>query len=149
MNFPSAAIATRPSDQVFELYLDGAPYRSAADIARTHGDSLVLFSPPHLAKISRNFVSPARYLGISDCRNRPAVVRKELLRSGPPNQSRGRRSPLQKSPQLKPAITRNIPGGSYEITKQLPERNGEFEYRIRSINEPHERVARESELQRS
>ena len=51
--------------------------------------------------------------------------------------------------QLKPDITRNISGGSYEITRQLPERNGEFEYRIRSINEPHERVARESELQRS
>jgi hypothetical protein len=48
--------------------------------------------------------------------------------------------------QLKPDVRRNIPGGSYEITKQLPASGGEFEYRIKSMNEPHERVARESEL---
>ena len=48
--------------------------------------------------------------------------------------------------QLTPTISRNVPGGSYEITKKLPERSGEFEYRIKSMNEPHERVARESEL---
>jgi hypothetical protein len=28
----------------------------------------------------------------------------------------------------------------------LPERHGEFEYRIRNMNEQHERMARESEL---
>jgi hypothetical protein len=38
--------------------------------------------------------------------------------------------------------------GGYVVTKQLPERDGEFEYRIKSISEPHERVARESELAR-
>jgi hypothetical protein len=32
------------------------------------------------------------------------------------------------------------------VTMQLPEREGEFEYRIRSPDEPHERIARESEL---
>ena len=32
------------------------------------------------------------------------------------------------------------------VTKKLPEHNGEFEYRVRSVNEPHERVVRESEL---
>ena len=48
--------------------------------------------------------------------------------------------------ELAPAIARNMPGGTYEITKQLPERNGEFEYRIKNINEPHERVVREIEL---
>jgi len=48
--------------------------------------------------------------------------------------------------QLIPAISRNVPGGSFEITKKLPERDGEFEYRIKSMNERHERVARESEL---
>jgi len=36
-------------------------------------------------------------------------------------------------------------GGVFEVTKQLPG-NGEPEYRIKSANEPHERVARESEL---
>jgi hypothetical protein len=40
----------------------------------------------------------------------------------------------------------NAPGGAYVITKQLPERNGEFEYRIKSATEPHQRVVRESQL---
>ena len=46
------------------------------------------------------------------------------------------------------AINRNAAGGSYVVTKQLPERAGEFEYRIKSASESHERVARESELVR-
>ena len=45
-------------------------------------------------------------------------------------------------------INRSATGGSYVVTKQLPERDGEFEYRIKSVSEPHERVARESELAR-
>jgi len=48
--------------------------------------------------------------------------------------------------QLIPSISRNVPGGSFEIIKKLPERDGEFEYRIKSMSEPHERVARESKL---
>ena len=48
--------------------------------------------------------------------------------------------------ELKPDVNRNIPGGTYVVTKRLPENAGEFEYRIKSINEAHERVARESEL---
>ena len=40
----------------------------------------------------------------------------------------------------------NLPGGAYVITKQLPERDGEFEYRIKSVTEPHERAVRESQL---
>ena len=35
--------------------------------------------------------------------------------------------------------------GVFEVIKQLPGGN-EPEYRIKSANEPHERVARESEL---
>jgi hypothetical protein len=46
---------------------------------------------------------------------------------------------------LKPAVSRNVPGGIFEVVKQLPG-NGEREYRIKSANEPHERIARESEL---
>ena len=46
---------------------------------------------------------------------------------------------------LTPAISRNVPGGVYEVVKQLPGVN-EPEYRIKSANEPHQRVARESEL---
>jgi hypothetical protein len=36
--------------------------------------------------------------------------------------------------------------GVYVVTAKLPERDGEFEYRIRSTAEQHERMARESEL---
>ena len=35
----------------------------------------------------------------------------------------------------------NVPGGAYVVTAKLPERDGEFEYRVRSSDEPHERVA--------
>jgi hypothetical protein len=42
---------------------------------------------------------------------------------------------------------REIAGG-YVVTKQLPEREGEFEYRIKAVSEPYERVARESQLDR-
>jgi hypothetical protein len=38
------------------------------------------------------------------------------------------------------------PRGAYVVTAKLPERDGEFEYRIRNMNEQHERMARESEL---
>jgi hypothetical protein len=38
-------------------------------------------------------------------------------------------------------------GGIYMITARLPEStNGQFEYRIKDLNEQHERVAKESEL---
>ena len=47
---------------------------------------------------------------------------------------------------LKPAVSRNVPGGVYEVTKQLPHNGREFEYRIKSANESHERVVQESEL---
>ena len=47
---------------------------------------------------------------------------------------------------IKPALSRNVPGGVYTVTKQLPENRGEFEYRIKSMDEVHERIARESEL---
>jgi predicted transcriptional regulator len=45
-------------------------------------------------------------------------------------------------------INRSSRGGSYVVTKQLPERSGEFEYRIKSASESHERVAREGDLVR-
>ncbi len=47
---------------------------------------------------------------------------------------------------LRPAVSRNVPGGLYKVIKVLPDRNGEREYRIKSANESHERVAQESEL---
>ena len=47
---------------------------------------------------------------------------------------------------LRRAVSRNVPGGAYEVTKRLPHNGREFEYRIKSVNEEHERVAGESEL---
>ena len=44
-------------------------------------------------------------------------------------------------------MQRQAAAGPYVVIRQLPERNGEFEYRIKSAAEAHERVARESELQ--
>jgi len=38
------------------------------------------------------------------------------------------------------------PGGAYVVVALLPERDGQFEYRIKHSKEPHERVAKESEL---
>ena len=45
-------------------------------------------------------------------------------------------------------LNRGAASGTYEVTRQLPERNGEFEYQIKSAGEPHARVVRESELSR-
>jgi hypothetical protein len=42
----------------------------------------------------------------------------------------------------------NMPGGVFVVTKKLPEQNGEFQYRIKKSNEPHERVVRESQMSR-
>jgi hypothetical protein len=36
--------------------------------------------------------------------------------------------------------------GRYSITRLLPEKDGQFEYRIKHLSEEHERVAIESEL---
>ena len=35
---------------------------------------------------------------------------------------------------------RNVPGGVYGVTKLLPHNGSEFEYRIKSASEEHERV---------
>jgi hypothetical protein len=47
---------------------------------------------------------------------------------------------------LSPSHNLNIPGDACTVTEKLPKRNGEFEYRVRSANEPYERVVRESDL---
>jgi hypothetical protein len=36
--------------------------------------------------------------------------------------------------------------GPYVVIKRLPKRRGEFEYEIKSVSEPDERVVRESQL---
>jgi len=39
--------------------------------------------------------------------------------------------------------------GVYQITQLLPTESGTFQYRIKSRNEPHERVVKEHELERA
>jgi hypothetical protein len=53
--------------------------------------------------------------------------------------------------ELEPSVQRWAAGGIYEVTKRLPESetSGEREYRIKSVNEPYERVARESDLSKA
>jgi hypothetical protein len=45
-------------------------------------------------------------------------------------------------------FARSAPYGTYIVMAELPEQDGEFQYRIKSIVERHERLARESELRR-
>ncbi len=44
---------------------------------------------------------------------------------------------------------RSAASGDYEVVRQLPNSEGEFHYRIKSTMEPHERVVKESELQKA
>jgi hypothetical protein len=41
------------------------------------------------------------------------------------------------------------PSGLYEVTKRLPHNGQEYEYRIKSAREEHERTAKESQLSTS
>jgi hypothetical protein len=38
--------------------------------------------------------------------------------------------------------------GIYKVTQLLPLEGGDYQYRIKGANEPHERVAKESQLSR-
>jgi hypothetical protein len=40
----------------------------------------------------------------------------------------------------------NAAAGTYRIVAQLPQRDGEFQYRIKSDREPYDRVVKEDEL---
>lgn len=42
---------------------------------------------------------------------------------------------------------RNAVTGPYEILAKLPERDGAFEYRVKSEREPYQRIIREDELE--
>ena len=54
---------------------------------------------------------------------------------------------LGRSVFLQPtSFNRDAARGAFEVTKQLPERDGQPEYRIKSASEPHERVVKESDL---
>lgn len=44
-------------------------------------------------------------------------------------------------------FNRNAPEGPYKVVRQLPYGDGEYQYRIKSAREQHERVVKESELE--
>jgi hypothetical protein len=44
---------------------------------------------------------------------------------------------------------RGAADGTYEVLRQLPDIDGEHQYRVKSTREGHERVVRESELERA
>jgi hypothetical protein len=39
--------------------------------------------------------------------------------------------------------------GAYKVTQLMPSENGDFQYRIRNLSEPHDRVVKESDLDRA
>jgi hypothetical protein len=47
---------------------------------------------------------------------------------------------------LIPSISRNVPGGVYQVIRQLPHNGRDFEYHVKSMKEDHQRVASEFEL---
>jgi hypothetical protein len=44
--------------------------------------------------------------------------------------------------------SRTAPGGDFKVIRQLPTGDGEPQYRIKSVREPCERVAKESDIER-
>ena len=55
----------------------------------------------------------------------------------------------QKVQMIAKFFDRHAPVGDYEIVLQLPESEGEFNYKIKSPHEPHQRMVKESQLRRS
>jgi hypothetical protein len=47
------------------------------------------------------------------------------------------------------AYTRGGASGVYKVTQLLPSEGDEQQYRIKSATEPHERVAKQSQLERA
>ena len=43
----------------------------------------------------------------------------------------------------------HVAAADYKVTQLLPAEDDELQYRIKSADEPHERVARESQLRRA
>jgi hypothetical protein len=43
-------------------------------------------------------------------------------------------------------LGRERTSGTYKIMQLMPAESGDFQYRIRNLNEPHDRVVKESDL---
>ena len=41
----------------------------------------------------------------------------------------------------------NVPAGEYRIERQLPSENREFQYRVKYMQDGHERIVREGQLE--
>lgn len=39
--------------------------------------------------------------------------------------------------------------GEYKVVRQLPDKDGELQYRVKSMREPHERVVKESDIKKA
>lgn len=50
--------------------------------------------------------------------------------------------------RLSRSLLHKSAAGEYKIVRQLPDDGGEQQYRIKSAREPHERVVKESDLER-
>jgi hypothetical protein len=48
--------------------------------------------------------------------------------------------------RLSQAVRLRNAAPGYEVLAQLPERDGEFQYRLKSDREPYQRIAKENEL---
>ncbi len=46
-------------------------------------------------------------------------------------------------------LGREKAAGTYKVTQLMPPEGGDFQYRIRNNTEPHERVVKESDLDRA
>jgi hypothetical protein len=46
-------------------------------------------------------------------------------------------------------VGRERASGPYKITRLMPPEGGDFQYRVRNANEPHDRVVKESDLDRA
>jgi hypothetical protein len=46
------------------------------------------------------------------------------------------------------SLGREMASGTYKVVQLLPSEGDDFQYRIRNPNEPHERVAKERDLER-
>jgi hypothetical protein len=46
-------------------------------------------------------------------------------------------------------LGREKPSGTYKVIQLMPSENGDFQYSIRNFNEPHDRVVKESDLDRA
>jgi len=70
------------------------------------------------------------------------------MRAAHQNESFSHRFAIGKMVQLSKGVPlRNAVAGPYEVLSQLPEREGEFQYRIKSAREPYQRIMKEGDLE--